>query len=116
MHALLILDTHRHPASIQAFNALCRHLRWQQSKNAPTFVFGADEITTLSLTQEDDALFYNADEFLSLSMINHLQEQEFQSITYLHQGYLWQRLQQHRWRFIHHPHLNFLGSSTLRRR
>jgi|GEM_PF-2191952 len=102
MNILLILDHQRHTNSIAAFQFLCRRLRWQEPLH-PLFVFGVDKASTLSFTQEFTELFYNAEEFMPLSSSQNLMPQDVQSITYLHQGYVWQRLPNACWRLIYHP-------------
>jgi len=103
MNILLMLDHQRHPQSIAAFRFLCRRLRWQEPLT-PLFVLGVDKSTTLSFTQEFIELFYNAEEFIALGDSKYLLAQDIQSITYMHHGYIWQRLPNTCWRLIHHPH------------
>ncbi len=102
MNILLILDAQRRPQNIAAFQFLCRRLRWEEPL-LPLFVLGIDKSTTLSFTQEFTELFYNAEEFMSLSDCKDLATEDINSVTYLHQGYVWQRLPNTCWRLIYHP-------------
>lgn len=102
MNLLIILDHQRQRPSIIAFQSLCRRLRWQEPLQ-PLIVLGVDRATTLSFTQEFAELFYNAEEFMYLNTGQSIAAESVTSVTYLHQGYIWQRLPSTCWRLIHHP-------------
>ena len=87
MYILMLLDTHRNPQTVQVVQAFCQ---WHRKKKRPiTLAMGADKATTMSLTAEKDDIFYNAQEFVPLSLPI-LENTQNTHVFYIHQGRFWE--------------------------
>lgn len=103
MHLLLLLDQSRSEMLTKTFQVFCIKSRWERNLE-PIFVMGSNKATTLSYTSEFGDIFYNAQEFMSIEKAQDiLTADDISRITYIHQGFIWERTPQDKWKLIYNP-------------